>query len=120
MLLSNFSYENDKVKITAKKGFIFDGASVPKLFWQAVGHPFSYKLLRPAVIHDICYETEYFYRDFSDGLFKEMLDVADIAGAKEHLAYLAVRVAGGETWKPHTEKGIMEALKFIEVVEKTT
>ena len=118
MLLSDFSYENDKVKVTAKAGFIFDGASIPKLFWRAIGHPFSYKLLRPALIHDICYATEYFYRDFSDDLFDEMLDFSGVSEIKENSMHLAVRIGGNEVWDNHTEQGIMEALKFIEVVEK--
>lgn len=118
MLLEDFFYENDKIKVTAKAGFVFDGASIPKFFWRVVGHPFSYKLLRSAVIHDIIYATEYFSRSYCDDLFEEMLDYAGVSEIVEHSMYFAVRVGGGDVWKEHTEKGIMDALKFIEVMEK--
>ena len=118
MLLSDFSYENDKIKVTAKAGFIFDGASTPRFFWRVIGHPFSYKLLRPALIHDICYATECFERTYSDNLFDEMLEFAGVVDIKEDVMYLAVRVGGGDVWKKHTEQGILDALKFIEITEK--
>lgn len=118
ILLSDFSYENDKIKVTAKAGFIFDGASVPKFFWRVVGHPFSFELLRPAVIHDICYATECFARDYSDDLFEEMLDFAGVSEIKEDAMYLAVRVGGGDVWDEHTEESIESALKFIDIKVK--
>ena len=118
MLLSDFSYENEKIKVTAKAGFIFDGASTPRFFWRVIGHPFSYRLLRPALIHDICYATECFERTYSDDLFSEMLEFAEVDDIKEDVMYLAVRVGGDNVWREHTEQGILDALKFIEITEK--
>lgn len=34
-------------------GYVSDGASIPRLFWSTVGHPFSPLFVRPALIHDI-------------------------------------------------------------------
>jgi len=118
ILLTDFSYENEKIKVTAKAGFEFDGASIPKFFWRAVGHPFSFKLLRPAVIHDICYATECFEREYSDDLFEEMLDFAGVSELVENSMYYAVRIGGDDVWEENTEKSIMDALKFIEIKEK--
>ncbi len=117
-LLHDFSYENENIKVTALRGFEFDGASIPKFFWRVVGHPFTFKLLRPAVIHDIIYATECFERKYSDALFEEMLDFSGVSGFKENTMYYAVRLGGGGVWEEHTEKSIMENLKYIKVEVK--
>jgi hypothetical protein len=117
-LLEDFSYENDRFKVTAKAGFVFDGASIPKFFWRVIGHPFSFKLLRPAIIHDVCYASEYFEREYADELFEEMLDRSGVSELKENAMFMAVRIGGGSVWEEHTEQSIMDALKFIEVKEK--
>lgn len=117
-LLEDFFYEDEHLRISALKGFVFDGASKPKFFWRIVGHPFSHRHIRQAVIHDILYATEYFDREKSDLLFKEMLDIEDIVDVPEweELAmYKAVRLGGGDAWDEHTEESIMNALKYIKV-----
>lgn len=116
-LLEDFYYENDYYKITVKPGFVFDGASIPKFFWRLIGHPFSYKLIRAALIHDILYATEYLNRQTADDLFSAMLDESDVLDWKEYLMYTAVRVGGEDVWDNHTEEGIVDALTYIEVVE---
>jgi len=117
-LLTDFYYENNEVKVIVKAGFIFDGASIPRFFWRIIGHPFSYKLVRAAVIHDVLYATEYFNRWFADNLFAEMLDFSGVSDLKEKVMYDAVKIAGGSVWDSHTEQGILDALKYIEVIEK--
>ena len=82
-LLKDFYYENENLRITALKGFVFDGASKPKFFWRVIGHPFSYRHIRQAIIHDILYATEYFDREKCDLLFKEMLDFKGLVDVPE-------------------------------------
>jgi len=117
-LLTDFYYENDNIKVIVKKGFIFDGASIPRFFWRVIGHPFSYKVVRAGLVHDILYATEYLNRDAADDLFSEMLDYSGVSAIKEHVMYDVVRVAGGSVWDEHTEQSVLEALKYIEVVVK--
>lgn len=40
------------IEILAKAGFIFDGASIPRLFWTTTGSPFLPQYLGPALAHD--------------------------------------------------------------------
>lgn len=35
-----------------EEGYITDGASIPRLFWSSIGHPFQSQYLRAAIIHD--------------------------------------------------------------------
>lgn len=39
------------------RGFVFDGASVPSLFWVIVGEPFNAGVLPSALIHDWRYKN---------------------------------------------------------------
>jgi len=33
-LAGDLSYTNDELKVIAKSGLVFDGASIPRLFWR--------------------------------------------------------------------------------------
>lgn len=47
-----FDLDGAKIEILIPRGFIFDGASIPRFFWRIVGHPFHPKRLIAALIHD--------------------------------------------------------------------
>jgi len=108
-LREDFSYG----KYTAKKGFLFNGASIPKFFWRFVGHPFSSKYVRSAVIHDILCESEVIPREDTDKLFKEMLKKDRVEGWKVPLMYRAVRGSALVTGSKHPPEVIRFALKHL-------
>ena len=75
------------------RGFISDGASVPRLLWP---------ILRPdgliraaALVHDYMYKRHdiYFKRD-ADDTFLKYMELAGVKKYKRVLAYWAVRVFG--------------------------
>lgn len=52
-LAETFTHKSiDNSILTIDEGFIFDGASIPSLFWQLMGSPFSANMLKSALIHD--------------------------------------------------------------------
>jgi hypothetical protein len=67
------------------RGFIFDGASIPRIFWPFIGHPFNGKYIKSALVHDYLYdavfkifETGEYNRAYkaavqADKIFKELL-----------------------------------------------
>ena len=55
----------DGTVITVPAGYITDGMSIPRIFWSAVGAPYSQSGLWAALIHDWLYDV---YRD-GDGLW---------------------------------------------------
>ena len=53
LLLEDFSFEQvDGVIWTARKGLVFDGASIPKLLWGFSTNPWADDVIGPATIHD--------------------------------------------------------------------
>lgn len=59
-LLEDYTIDTIIGKITIKRAFIFDGASIPKLFWTLLGEqPFSGKIIPAAICHDILFRTHF-------------------------------------------------------------
>lgn len=91
---SNFSIElkyHDKKtsevirkEIIIPKGWAFDGASIPPVFWSIVGKPTDSKLLVPAMVHDWLY-GKMFNRELSDEIFKELLQTEEVSPVVSHL-----------------------------------
>lgn len=78
--------------ITARAGYEFDGASIPRVFWF-IGHPMSPKFQRAALIHDILYgfRTD---RETNDELFYQLLLEDGVNKFRAKLMWTAVRVGG--------------------------
>jgi hypothetical protein len=113
-LLEDFVAEWRGWKITAKAGFKTDGASIPRLFWRVVGHPWGH-FLPAAVFHDLLYETERFPRPQADRCFLDLLEALDVPWVQRHAMYASVRLGGGVSWTRHSDESIYRALHFLEV-----
>lgn len=109
--------ENDAV-LTIRRGFAFDGASIPRLFWRCAGHPFEMPMLAAATAHDALYSAELFGRHECDRLFRELMRRAGIGRIKRNAVWLAVRAAGWAVWRRHTDDSVVRArvLCSVEVV----
>jgi hypothetical protein len=103
--------------LVIKKGFIFDGVSIPRICWRVVGHPFETPLLLAALPHDILYATETFTQSECDWIFIELMEELKINWVKRNLVYSAVRMGGGFVWRKHTKKSIENAKAYIRIVE---
>ena len=76
-------------------GFATDGASIPRLLWRLLGHPFQSDYIEVFVRHDYRYQTGSLSRKEAD---KEMLDGLKRAGMgwlKRYTIYWGVRIGGG-------------------------
>ena len=92
--------------ITVPAGFSSDGASVPRFFWRLVFPPGDQKALRAAFVHDWLYRThpEGWIREAADLLFLKLLLKDGMPKFRAVLAWLGVRLFGGQAWKqggPH-------------------
>jgi hypothetical protein len=89
-------------RITAHKGFVFDGASIPRIAHSLVGHPFDC-FLEDCCIHDWLYSpyNDDFDRAEADWILKEtMWNRRDqISGFKREAIYRAVRMFGWTAFK---------------------
>lgn len=105
-------------RIIVHKGFICDGASIPKCF-RGLLSPVGI-LLIPGIIHDACYRYHSLYLEDEDtgqkmivGINKEesdllFLKIADyVTGLKwvNRIAYNAVKCFGHQAWDESREEG---------------
>lgn len=117
--------KGDTVGVTIQAGFVYDGASVPRVFWSLVGiHPDG--LMRAAsLVHDYLYVYKgnppmlkdgygafiegakgikhgailRMSRKQVDDLFLRMLKDSGLSWSKRNAAYLGVRAGGWVYWK---------------------
>lgn len=91
------SLEDDDV-IVVPKWFVFDGASIPRVFWTIIGHPMQTKVIKAACLHDYLYINKIYSRKRSDVIYFEALLVAGVGMLRAILHYVAVRVWWWYMW----------------------
>ena len=93
-----FAFEGERYTIPA--GFIFDGASIPRLFWTSTGTPFEPEHLTAGGIHDFFYWNAAVSRKKADKFFHELLLKHGESRYTSRKMYLAVRSpAGWWAWR---------------------
>lgn len=79
-------------EITVPAGFVTDGASVPRLFWNIVP-PYG-RYLVAAIVHDYMYETAHNYKGYADAVFLLNMERAGVKKWKRIVMYYAVKLFG--------------------------
>lgn len=67
------------------KGYCYDGASIPKVFWRIIGSNTDNKFLIPALIHDVLCENHNYIdndRAFSTEVFNALLEAGKVNAFK--------------------------------------
>lgn len=125
------------------KGFIFDGASIPRLFWNMLS-PSGY-LFIAGLLHDFLYKyafayvysvidsydggeplliQKWFNQKQSDGKFEELADKICVgAHFFTRVAYVSLRGFGFMAWNKHRKKDMLCPLEpdgFISFRKKIT
>lgn len=85
-------------QIFISKGFIYDGASIPRFLWSIIGCPFRPKYRAVALVHDYLYSI-YADRKLADQIFKQMLLDAGVSKVKAATMYRALRMFGGRAYR---------------------
>ena len=102
-----YVYENsvkkvgDNTTIQISKGFVSDGASVPRLLWT-IFPPF-YRYTESTIIHDFLYKTQFIDRKVCDKIFLDCMLEDGVNKIVAYLFYFNVRVFGKFAWKKHTK-----------------
>ena len=110
-VVEDYTYKSDEqgFSITALKGFVFDRASVPRVFWAIISKDDLSNV--PPVFHDLLYRNvgvlpnsqvspfRTFERKDADDLFLELMKKSGVTSWRARLAYQAVRRFGGQAWK---------------------
>lgn len=79
--------------IFINSGFIYNGASIPKIFWFVIGEPTEQKFALASLIHDYLYMMRA-DRSQADSAFRDLLDDAGVNGRRVALMFWAVRAGG--------------------------
>lgn len=104
-------YQKNKIyNFTIPKGYCYDGASIPRLFWRIIGSNTDNRFLVPALIHDVlCEHHDYvdYDRKFSTYIFNSLLQVSEVSSFQRFLMKNSVDVfqklfCG---WTKSTKKG---------------
>jgi hypothetical protein len=109
VLLEDYSYVYAGHTLTAKAGFAFDLASVPRPLWWLIA-PNELSISAP-LFHDLLYVYRGHLREFgevapyrsytrreADDLFLHLMEVEGISRWRRYAAYSAVRTAGAYYW----------------------
>ena len=83
----------DKVKdktynFTIPKGYCYDGASIPRLFWRIIGANTDNRFLVAALVHDVLCENHHYVdsdRAFSTNIFNALLSASGVNSFKRFL-----------------------------------
>lgn len=86
-------------KIIVPKGFVWDGGSVPRIFWNLVD-PWG-SASKAYLLHDWLYSTQERSRLVSDAILMEAMEVVGVALWKRKLIYRGVRLGGWHAWGQH-------------------
>ena len=115
ILLEDVVVESLGYKITVKKGFDFDGASIPQSLWSVYGNPLSGKFRIAALVHDALYASEKLPRELADAIFLDLMKQHEVGYMKRQTMYYAVRSAGWYVWRRNTKEEIETYKEFINV-----
>ena len=119
VLLDDLEVESLGYRIKVLKGFDFDAASIPKMFWSIIGSPFTGNYTTPAAIHDGLYAGEVLDRKVCDDIFLDLMKQYKVSYVRRYAMYWAVRLGGGKVWKEHNQEEVQEYKKYVDVSANT-
>lgn len=86
------------LEIIVPIGFYSDGASIPRLLWTLVGHPFNRHVREAAVLHDYLYYSGKVSRADADRIFRQAMKWLEAPWYKRYAYWSGVRVGAGMVW----------------------
>ena len=117
ILLDDYVYSINGYDIKVFRGFITDGASVPKSL-QWLYNPYG-KYIKAAVIHDYlysCYNNTGINRTLADKIFKHIMKETGVDNRTVRRFYNTVRCFGETSWKPKLQN---EGYKDRAIIDRT-
>ena len=112
-LTADFWFTIDGDAFTIKRGFWWDGASIPRIFWTVIGDPWEADIAPAALIHDILYATHYFDRAKTDEVMFEVNEINGMNPVKNIAVYRALRIGGWKAWNEKTDEMIAGAKRHL-------
>ena len=88
-------------RITVRKGFIFDGASIPSALWRLCGHPMEAPRVAAALAHDWLYAAHVCDRATADAIYRAICKAVGMGFIRRDTEYYALRLCGSAAWYSH-------------------
>lgn len=89
-----FDYKKGKhYEFSIPKGYCWDGASIPRLFWRLIGAKTDPRFLVPSMIHDVLCENHNYVdndRYFADKVFERLLYCSKVNGFSRWMMFHSV------------------------------
>ena len=85
--------------VVIPRGFLFDGASVPRAVWSIIGDPFSPEFMIPAIAHDWLYWSRQWHQEKADKALFDLLKASGVGSLRAGSMYRAVRLFGSSRYK---------------------
>lgn len=82
-----------KYEFVIPKGYCWDGATIPRLFWRLIGAKTDSRFLIPSMIHDVlCENHDYVDNDryFSTCVFERLLYISGVSAFNRWLIFHSV------------------------------
>ena len=108
-------FDTDNIEVIVPAGYIFDGASIPRIFWFVLSP--TGLLLIPGLIHDYAYEHDYIltsagdkYREnagrfYWDRVFRDTAIKINGFHIINYMAWFALVLGGWAAWWSHRRRG---------------
>ena len=88
-------FDNNKYIISLEKGYIWDGATIPKFLWRVVGSQYNPEFLPASMIHDwLCEHKDFIPKKgakISSDIFRDILILYKVPTWKANIMASAVR-----------------------------
>jgi len=107
-VVDDYTYERGSLRITVRKDFVFDGASIPRIFWSLIGAPQAGKHAHASLLHDDLYVNKILFRDGrevkisrkeADDIMLMVMKEDGVSWWRRNAIHRAVRVGGGRAWR---------------------
>ena len=103
-LADDFDVQVNAYTFTIPKGFVTDGASIPRFLWRVCGHPLESPRIYAAVVHDWLYSTGRVTRAEADEIYRALLIAYGVGSFRAYVEYYALRAFGGSHYNPQTKE----------------
>jgi hypothetical protein len=108
---TTFQIGEEVIKLKHPKGFIWDGATIPRVFWSILGYHPGGIMIPPSLWHDLIYKAKgqmtneltgepiFISRKNCDLLFKEHCIHVGVKRLQANRMYWGVRLGGAYFWR---------------------
>lgn len=103
-LCEQFFYDQNDITLTIPKGFVWDGASIPRAFWITTGSNYNPDFILPGLLHDYLYYTGLVSKKKADDIFLIELKRSGVGFYTRYKMYYAVRFFGHKAWEQHRKR----------------